>query len=115
MYVPFFQTEKTRHKQKMYHEVDDLPSGPLDIYRRKASFNWKDMLNFLEEEEIQTFKVVFISTTVSSDDLQIPNNNVLVIFEESETEIVKICPYNTSKPPEMWAFALKPGLIKVLV
>lgn len=42
----------------MHHEADDFPSGPLDIYRRKASFNWKDMLNFLEEEEIQTFKVV---------------------------------------------------------
>lgn len=35
----------------------DFPSGPLDIYRKKASFNWKEMLNFLEGEDIQAFKV----------------------------------------------------------
>lgn len=35
----------------------DFPSGPLDIYRKKASFNWKEMLNLLEGEDIQTFKV----------------------------------------------------------
>ncbi|XP_056884218.1 peroxisomal acyl-coenzyme A oxidase 3 isoform X2 [Takifugu flavidus] len=34
----------------------DFPSGPLDIYRKKASFNWKEMLNFLEDEDIQAFK-----------------------------------------------------------
>lgn len=38
-------------------EVADLPSGPLDLYRKKASFNWKDMLLFIEEEEeILAFK-----------------------------------------------------------
>lgn len=41
----------------MDHGVADLPSGPLDIYRKKASFNWKDMLHFIEGEEIQVFKV----------------------------------------------------------
>ncbi|XP_023279541.1 peroxisomal acyl-coenzyme A oxidase 3 [Seriola lalandi dorsalis] len=40
----------------MDHEVADLPSGPLDIYRKKASFNWKDMLLFLDGEEILAFK-----------------------------------------------------------
>lgn len=35
----------------------DFPSGPLDIYRKKASFNWKEMLDLLEGEDIQTFKV----------------------------------------------------------
>uniref|UniRef100_A0A671WKM0 Acyl-coenzyme A oxidase n=1 Tax=Sparus aurata TaxID=8175 RepID=A0A671WKM0_SPAAU len=34
----------------------DLPSGPLDVYRKKASFNWKDMLCFIEDEEIRAFK-----------------------------------------------------------
>lgn len=38
-------------------EKMDFPSGPLDIYRSKASFSWKEMLNFLEEEDIQAFKV----------------------------------------------------------
>lgn len=41
----------------MDHVVPDLPSGPLDIYRKKASFNWKDMLYFLEGEEIIAFRV----------------------------------------------------------
>ncbi|XP_054457488.1 peroxisomal acyl-coenzyme A oxidase 3 [Anoplopoma fimbria] len=40
----------------MDHDVADLPSGPLDFYRKKASFNWKDMLFFLDGEEIVAFK-----------------------------------------------------------
>lgn len=35
----------------------DFPSGPLDVYRHKASFSWKEMLDFLEGEDIQAFKV----------------------------------------------------------
>ncbi|KAM7377685.1 hypothetical protein PAMA_014138 [Pampus argenteus] len=37
-------------------KVADLPSGPLDIYRQKASFNWKEMLCFIDGEEILAFK-----------------------------------------------------------
>ncbi|KAF1380359.1 hypothetical protein PFLUV_G00162840 [Perca fluviatilis] len=40
----------------MADKVADFPSGPLDIYRNKASFNWKDMLCFLDGEEIIAFK-----------------------------------------------------------
>ncbi|XP_028996154.1 peroxisomal acyl-coenzyme A oxidase 3 [Betta splendens] len=40
----------------MAHSVADLPSGPLDLYRKKASFNWKDMLCFIEGEENVAFK-----------------------------------------------------------
>ncbi|XP_077445813.1 peroxisomal acyl-coenzyme A oxidase 3 isoform X1 [Stigmatopora argus] len=40
----------------MKHEVADLPGGPLDIYRQKASFPWKDMLVFLEGEEVMALK-----------------------------------------------------------
>ncbi|XP_017282516.1 peroxisomal acyl-coenzyme A oxidase 3 [Kryptolebias marmoratus] len=40
----------------MDHGVADLPSGPLDAYRRKASFNWKEMVCFLDGEEIHQFK-----------------------------------------------------------
>ncbi|KAM3857625.1 peroxisomal acyl-coenzyme A oxidase 3 [Diretmus argenteus] len=36
--------------------VADLPSGPLDVYRKKASFNWKDMLLFMEGEDVVAFK-----------------------------------------------------------
>uniref|UniRef100_A0A672ID32 Acyl-coenzyme A oxidase n=1 Tax=Salarias fasciatus TaxID=181472 RepID=A0A672ID32_SALFA len=40
----------------MEHVVADLPSGPLDVYRSKASFNWKDMCVFIDGEEILRFK-----------------------------------------------------------
>ncbi|GAA6230986.1 peroxisomal acyl-coenzyme A oxidase 3 isoform X1 [Lates japonicus] len=40
----------------MDHEVADLPGGPLDIYRKKASFNWKDMLHFIDGAEVLAFK-----------------------------------------------------------
>uniref|UniRef100_A0A3B4TMA9 Acyl-coenzyme A oxidase n=1 Tax=Seriola dumerili TaxID=41447 RepID=A0A3B4TMA9_SERDU len=48
--------------------VADLPSGPLDIYRKKASFNWKDMLLFLDGEEILAFKH-HVSRTLENDPL----------------------------------------------
>ncbi|XP_061664889.1 peroxisomal acyl-coenzyme A oxidase 3 isoform X2 [Syngnathoides biaculeatus] len=40
----------------MEQHVSDLPSGPLDVYRRKASFPWKEMRLFLEGEEGAAFK-----------------------------------------------------------
>uniref|UniRef100_A0A673LP86 Acyl-CoA oxidase 3, pristanoyl n=1 Tax=Sinocyclocheilus rhinocerous TaxID=307959 RepID=A0A673LP86_9TELE len=42
--------------EKMDEGIPDLPSGPLDIYRKKASFSWKEMLWFLEGDEIIAFK-----------------------------------------------------------
>uniref|UniRef100_UPI0037E821AC peroxisomal acyl-coenzyme A oxidase 3 n=1 Tax=Semicossyphus pulcher TaxID=241346 RepID=UPI0037E821AC len=36
--------------------IPDLPSGPLDVYRKKASFNWKEMLLLLEGEEMLAYK-----------------------------------------------------------
>uniref|UniRef100_A0A671M121 Acyl-coenzyme A oxidase n=1 Tax=Sinocyclocheilus anshuiensis TaxID=1608454 RepID=A0A671M121_9TELE len=41
---------------KMDEGIPDFPSGPLDIYRKKASFSWKEMLQFLEGDEIIAFK-----------------------------------------------------------
>lgn len=38
-------------------KIPDLPSGPLDVYRKMASFNWKEMLRFMDGEEIIAFKV----------------------------------------------------------
>ncbi|XP_041123148.1 peroxisomal acyl-coenzyme A oxidase 3-like isoform X2 [Polyodon spathula] len=34
----------------------DFPSGPLDVYRKKASFNWKEMIEFLEGKDMLEFK-----------------------------------------------------------
>ncbi|XP_029382077.1 peroxisomal acyl-coenzyme A oxidase 3 isoform X3 [Echeneis naucrates] len=52
---PCMKHLQSEHKMNEY-KVADLPSGPLDIYRKKASFNWKEMLLFLDGEEILAFK-----------------------------------------------------------
>lgn len=36
----------------------DLPSGPLDRYREKASFNWKELRLHMETEETLRLKVL---------------------------------------------------------
>ncbi|KAL8182768.1 UNVERIFIED_CONTAM: hypothetical protein K2H54_000641, partial [Gekko kuhli] len=36
--------------------LPDLPSGPLCAYRKKASFNWKEMAVFIEDEDLIQFK-----------------------------------------------------------
>eukprot|EP00079_Xenopus_tropicalis_P012089 XP_002938687.2 PREDICTED: peroxisomal acyl-coenzyme A oxidase 3 [Xenopus tropicalis] len=36
--------------------LPDLPHGPLSEYRRRASFNWKEMVFFLDDEELIQFK-----------------------------------------------------------
>lgn len=43
--------------EKKDDTIPDLPHGPLDVYRRKASFSWKDMVRFIDGEEIIAFKV----------------------------------------------------------
>ncbi|XP_076580823.1 peroxisomal acyl-coenzyme A oxidase 3-like [Chaetodon auriga] len=61
----------------MDHEVADLPSGPLGIYRKKASFNWKEMLHFIEDENIQAFKQ-HVFKTLENDPLfaRLPGEDV---------------------------------------
>uniref|UniRef100_A0A672YLP8 Acyl-coenzyme A oxidase n=1 Tax=Sphaeramia orbicularis TaxID=375764 RepID=A0A672YLP8_9TELE len=41
---------------KMDPDIPDLPSGPLDLYRKKASFNWKEMLYFIDGKDILEYK-----------------------------------------------------------
>ena len=40
--------------------LKDFPPGPLDVYRNKASFSWKDMKLFIDGEDITLFKVSVI-------------------------------------------------------
>uniref|UniRef100_A0A8C1ZJB7 Acyl-coenzyme A oxidase n=1 Tax=Cyprinus carpio TaxID=7962 RepID=A0A8C1ZJB7_CYPCA len=54
--------------KKMDEGIPDIPSGPLDIYRKKASFSWKQMLRFLEGDEIIAFKQ-HVFRTLESDPL----------------------------------------------
>lgn len=37
--------------------MSTLPSGPLDHYRKRASFDWKQMKSFFDSEEVQDFEV----------------------------------------------------------
>ncbi|XP_059932732.1 peroxisomal acyl-coenzyme A oxidase 3 [Gadus macrocephalus] len=52
--------------KKMDHIVPDLPRGPMDVYRQRASFNWKEMVLFLEGEDNLEFKRL-IFTTLEND------------------------------------------------
>ena len=40
--------------------LKDFPPGPLDEYRKRASFDWKKMRIFLDGEDIIRFKVTKI-------------------------------------------------------
>lgn len=40
----------------MNTEIDDFPPGPLDEYRSKASFNWKEMKYILEGEDVAKYQ-----------------------------------------------------------
>nr|XP_003224212.1 PREDICTED: peroxisomal acyl-coenzyme A oxidase 3 [Anolis carolinensis] len=42
--------------------LPDLPKGPLCAYRKKASFNWKEMALFIEGEDLISFKNEIFST-----------------------------------------------------
>jgi len=38
--------------------LQDFPEGPLDRYRKQASFDWKSMALVMEPEHILRFKVI---------------------------------------------------------
>ncbi|XP_058157289.1 peroxisomal acyl-coenzyme A oxidase 3 [Dasypus novemcinctus] len=42
--------------------LPELPRGPLQAYRARASFDWKELLLFLEDEDVIRFKHAFFST-----------------------------------------------------
>ncbi|KAG8222250.1 hypothetical protein J437_LFUL001448 [Ladona fulva] len=48
--------------------LPDFPSGPLDRYRKKASFNWKNMRLIIEDESLLRLKMK-IWNTLESDPL----------------------------------------------
>ncbi|XP_061107906.1 peroxisomal acyl-coenzyme A oxidase 3 isoform X2 [Conger conger] len=56
MSVPSLSGDKLSTREEMYPDLPDLPSGPLDVYRRRASFNWKEMATFLLGEDVIAFK-----------------------------------------------------------
>ena len=42
------------------NQIEDMPKGgPLEVYRKKASFNWKKMKLFFEDIDLINYKVSF--------------------------------------------------------
>lgn len=41
----------------------DFPAGPLDRYRKRASFNWRQMKSFFYSQDIQDFEVSIVFKT----------------------------------------------------
>ena len=46
-------------------KIADVPKGgPLENYRNKASFDWKDLKLFFDDIELITYKVRFVLKTI---------------------------------------------------
>ncbi|XP_006004849.1 peroxisomal acyl-coenzyme A oxidase 3 isoform X2 [Latimeria chalumnae] len=68
--------------------LQDMPSGPLDTYRKKASFNWKEMVLFLDGEDIIKLKKKVFSALENDplfarqcgDDLSMEKKRELTFF-----------------------------------
>ncbi|KAJ8416463.1 hypothetical protein AAFF_G00357510 [Aldrovandia affinis] len=56
MTAPSYSEHKIILSERMNQDLPDLPSGPLDVYRKRASFSWKEMAVFLEGEDLLAFK-----------------------------------------------------------
>jgi hypothetical protein len=47
--------------------LKDFPPGPLDEYRKQASFDWKKLKLYFEDEELLRFKVKIIKLNHTID------------------------------------------------
>ncbi|KAJ4439581.1 hypothetical protein ANN_07708, partial [Periplaneta americana] len=63
IYIYFFCT-KFKHcfsskttMMEVMEQLSDFPPGPLDVYRKKASFDWKKLKVFVEDESLAEFKM----------------------------------------------------------
>lgn len=54
------QKEMTGNQNSWDNLLADFPKGPLSRYRKKASFNWKEMAVFIDGEDIIQLKVNFV-------------------------------------------------------
>lgn len=65
-------TETEEHQDVNNLEImQDFSPGPLDVYRKKATFNWKEMRMFLDGEDILRFKVGVPQGSLSNSCLKI--------------------------------------------
>nr|CAD7605247.1 unnamed protein product [Timema genevievae] len=52
-------------KMNVETDLPNFPSGPLDQYRARASFDWKRMKLFIEDERLLKFKMLNFQTSVN--------------------------------------------------
>nr|CAD7440118.1 unnamed protein product [Timema bartmani] len=56
--ISIYQIKRYLTSSKMTNELlPDFPPGPLDVYRKQATFDWRKMRIFVETEDILKFKV----------------------------------------------------------
>lgn len=45
---------------------EDFPPGPLDVYRKRARFDWREMKFLLEGEDVAKYQVLTHNTSLKS-------------------------------------------------
>lgn len=80
--------------------IDDLPTGPLDSYRRQAQFDWKQMKLFFEDPELLEIKMQVWNTLERDPAFQRPKK--IPDSEEMKRitaiQLHKYCQYNFLHP-----------------
>ncbi len=51
------QTPRKQRDPKLDELIPDMPIGPLDLYRKQAKFDWKEMKFLVEGEDALIYKV----------------------------------------------------------
>ncbi|RUS84931.1 hypothetical protein EGW08_007293 [Elysia chlorotica] len=89
--------------------LKDLPSGPLDAYRKDASFNWKHMALFLEGEELLRYKYT-IFKTLEQDPLFARDYQTPSLEKQRELTFIRarrVISYDFLPDDELYASPLK--------
>ncbi|XP_045172714.2 peroxisomal acyl-coenzyme A oxidase 3-like [Mercenaria mercenaria] len=82
-------TETEEHQDVYSLEImRDFPAGPLDVYRKKASFDWKEMRMFLDGEDILRFKNK-IWTAFEKDPLFHKSKETLLVEKQRELNFLR--------------------------
>ncbi|KAL4223611.1 acyl-Coenzyme A oxidase [Mactra antiquata] len=83
-------TETEEHQDVNSLEImRGFPPGPLDVYRNKASFNWREMRLFLDGEDILRFKNK-IWTTLEKDPIFHKSRETLTTEKQREVTFRRV-------------------------
>ncbi|XP_069704867.1 uncharacterized protein [Periplaneta americana] len=107
------KNNKSNSKTTTMREMEllpDFPPGPLDVYRKKASFDWKKLKLFLEDESLTEFKTK-VWRTLEADPLFQHPQTMLTLDEErhlATKQMYRIKQYNFLPIEEMIGDIRKP-------